>query len=203
MALDEVLLHFVTSPVLRVYRWSGPWVSFGYSQSLAQVSHQRPGQSLVRRWTGGGIVDHDGDWTFSLIVPRSVPFARRRPAESYCAVHEAVSQALADTGISSALAPTSSPTPAEACFRGQPAQFDVLATSGLKMCGGAQRRNHSGILHQGSLRHPELPPDFLLHFSARLSGDSTVFDLPHSVQVAASLLAEERYRSLAWTARIA
>ncbi len=94
MALDEALLETCARPVLRIYRWDGPAVSFGYSQSLAEVRRAFPELPLVRRWTGGGIVEHGRDWTFSLIVPAGEPFAAVRPAESYRQIHEVIAAAL-------------------------------------------------------------------------------------------------------------
>jgi lipoate-protein ligase A len=67
MALDEALLEYAERPMLRSYRWAGQAVSFGYSQSLAAVRERIPPLPSVRRWTGGGIVEHGGDWTFSAL----------------------------------------------------------------------------------------------------------------------------------------
>ena len=58
MALDEALLENTSGPVLRTYQWDAPAVSFGYSQSLSAVAAAHPDRPLVRRWTGGGIVEH-------------------------------------------------------------------------------------------------------------------------------------------------
>ena len=72
MAFDEALLEGMPrlgKPVLRFYGWVEPAASFGYFQKFAEVerlTHLRP---LVRRPTGGAIVTHDRDWTYSLVVP--------------------------------------------------------------------------------------------------------------------------------------
>jgi lipoate-protein ligase A len=58
MALDESLIESAERPLLRLYRWSGQAVSFGYSQSLATVRERFRSIPCVRRWTGGGIVEH-------------------------------------------------------------------------------------------------------------------------------------------------
>src|SRR5215212_7790516 len=77
MATDEVLLESaaeIGKPVLRFYCWNEPAATFGYSQRFADVSkltHLRP---LVRRPTGGGLVPHDADWTYSLVFPPNTPW---------------------------------------------------------------------------------------------------------------------------------
>ena len=200
MALDEVLLETVERPVLRVYRWREPWVSFGYSQSHEAVRRERPGSRLVRRWTGGGIVDHERDWTFALIVPRSDGFARLRPGESYCRVHEAVAAAL---GTATQLAAAGVAEKPGACFAGQPAQHDVLDAAGAKICGGAQRRTRAGILHQGSLQGTAVAADFGRELAERLSAAPGVFLPPEEVGKKCRTLAAAKYDSRAWTFRLA
>ena len=63
MALDEVLLRRAAGPLLRVYRWARPAVSFGYFGKVADAEAAWPGREMVRRWTGGGIVPHGADVT--------------------------------------------------------------------------------------------------------------------------------------------
>jgi lipoate-protein ligase A len=72
MAFDEVLLRQASRPLLRLYHWKTPCVTFGYFQEWKKVQAAFPERMLVRRWSGGGSVEHDGDITFSLIVPASV-----------------------------------------------------------------------------------------------------------------------------------
>src|SRR5512139_3782603 len=72
MACDEALLERVSlegSPALRCYGWSVPAATFGYFQRHADVSGLTPLRPLIRRPTGGGVVPHDADWTYSVAVP--------------------------------------------------------------------------------------------------------------------------------------
>src|SRR6266850_8317909 len=72
MALDEALLQAMPrlgKPVLRFYSWSEPAASFGYFQRYADAANAISLRPLVRRPTGGGMVPHDGDWTYSLVFP--------------------------------------------------------------------------------------------------------------------------------------
>src|SRR5207253_2699926 len=70
MAVDETLYLAAERPVLRSYRWARPSVSFGYFTPWKEVAMRYAGRDLVRRWTGGGIVEHGQDFTYSLVYPR-------------------------------------------------------------------------------------------------------------------------------------
>src|SRR4051794_27418435 len=94
MAVDEALLISATAPILRFYRWRGPALSFGYFGRLAEAEKQAGGREIVRRWTGGGIVLHADDLTYSIIVPRTHLSLLRSSLEVYSAVHEAMRRAL-------------------------------------------------------------------------------------------------------------
>ncbi len=72
MAADEALLESAPElgrPVLRFYGWKESAATFGYSQKYADMEKLTPLRPLVRRPTGGGLVPHDADWTYSLVVP--------------------------------------------------------------------------------------------------------------------------------------
>lgn len=202
MALDEALLAHVTLPILRTYTWEGDWVSFGYSQSHAAVSASAPGCGLVRRWTGGGIVPHRPDWTFALIVPRGSTLAQIRPITSYCQIHEAIAAALIQISVPSTLS-TTAPSGAQAsCFAGEPAQFDVMASSGTKLCGGAQRRTRHGFLHQGSLQQIDVPANFGESLALTLSSHYETFAPSGDTLALAETLTREKYASHSWTYRM-
>src|SRR5262245_2042754 len=99
MAIDEALLHAAQAPMLRVYRWTRPAVSFGYFGRWTEVERSWPQREAVRRWTGGGIVPHGDDVTYSLIVPRAHPFCTLGPLEGYRAIHEALAAAIGDVSL--------------------------------------------------------------------------------------------------------
>src|SRR5512133_2181915 len=85
MAFDETLLTgapFSETPVLRFYGWTQPAASFGYFQKYADVEALTDLRPLVRRPTGGGIVPHDRDWTYSVAVPAGHPWHELRAVES-------------------------------------------------------------------------------------------------------------------------
>jgi len=157
MAMDEALLETMPrlgQPVLRFYGWSEPAASFGYFQKFAEVerlTHLRP---LVRRPTGGGLVPHEADWTYSLVFPTSGDWYSLTAIESYRRAHEWLRAAFARLGVETELAPSSKKASAGQCFAGFE-KFDVL-WHGQKIAGAAQRRRRDGLLVQGSVQPPRL-----------------------------------------------
>jgi len=201
MALDEAILEAVDRPVFRIYRWSEPAVSFGYSQSLRMVAKMFPTRPLVRRWTGGGMVEHGQDWTFSLMVPRQEAAAEFRPAESYERIHHAIMKGLAAMGVAGRLAKCEDRSVGPACFVA-PALHDLLAEDGQKLCGGAQRRTRHGFLHQGSIQGVAVSEGFGSIVPTFLSREALRFRLQEETSKRAEVLAEEKYGSAEWRGKV-
>jgi lipoyl(octanoyl) transferase len=155
MAIDEVLLQSAAGrgvPVLRFYGWREPAASFGYFQRYADVERMTALRPLVRRPTGGGLVPHDADWTYSLVFPPAHQWYALKAIESYERLHDWVKKALIACGIAADLAQMARKTIPGQCFAG-PEQFDVV-WEGRKLAGAAQRRTRQGLLIQGSLQPP-------------------------------------------------
>jgi lipoate-protein ligase A len=156
MALDEALLRSVSKPTLRVYHWRNPWVTFGYFQEISKVHARFPDIPAVRRWTGGGMVQHGEDLTFSLILPNGAKLAEETPTALYHALHGMLAdQIRATLPVSVELAGSEDMRRGEACFQA-PAHDDLLINE-TKVLGGALRRSGGGVLYQGSLRVKEVP----------------------------------------------
>ena len=155
MAFDEALLEqsaAIGTPLLRLYSWSEPAATFGYSQRYADIAawtHLRP---LIRRPTGGGLVPHDADWTYSLVFPPSDPWYQLRAEESYRRVHDWISASFKALQVQAELSDCCDKPVLGRCFVGAE-KFDVLA-GGRKIAGAAQKRNKSGLLVQGSIQPP-------------------------------------------------
>lgn len=153
MALDEVLMNTAPelgAPVLRFYGWQQPAASFGYFQRIAEIertTHLRP---LVRRPTGGGLVPHDADWTYSLAFPPAHEWYQLRAEQSYERVHQWLQAAFGHLGIATELAPQARKDLPGQCFVGYE-KHDLLQ-GGRKLAGAAQRRTKHGLLIQGSLQ---------------------------------------------------
>ncbi len=152
MAVDEWLLETRARPLLRIYGWSGRWGSVGYFGKLDEARERMPGLEWVRRWTGGGTVDHSEDWTYSLIVPKGHVVAGLKGGESYRLIHEVLVRVLmAETGSASLSTAKGDGKGNGLCFE-NPVEYDVEDAGGGKLAGAAQRRGKSGLLHQGSVR---------------------------------------------------
>ena len=155
MALDEALLEAMPrlqKPVLRFYGWTEPAASFGYFQRYAEVERATLLRPLIRRPTGGGIVPHDKDWTYSLAFPPGHEWHSLKAEESYRRIHEWLQAAFAQLKVVSELAPACKKSTPGECFVGH-VKFDLL-WHGKKIAGAAQRRNKLGLLIQGSVQPP-------------------------------------------------
>ena len=179
MALDETLLNAALPfPCLRIYNWpagGAPFATFGYAQRYEAIRATLPEPFLknhcTRRLTGGGIVLHDEDMTFSVVFPlNGAPW---KPLETYRVFHAAIADALRMAGVETVLAPvTVAPAVADPdgepagegsqapvaeaasqCFL-EPVAFDLLDRAGNKVLGGALRHRRGHALYQGSLRLP-------------------------------------------------
>src|ERR1041385_7266689 len=153
MAMDETLLEAMPrllKPVLRFYSWTQEAASFGYFQKYSEIERMTHLRPLVRRPTGGGLVPHDADWTYSLAFPTGHPWYGLSARESYRLGHEWIKSAFEKAGIATELAPSSRRASPGQCFAGYE-QSDVL-WKGLKIAGAAQRRTRDGLLIQGSIQ---------------------------------------------------
>jgi lipoate-protein ligase A len=105
MAIDEALIEVATIPSIRFYRWNCPALSFGYFGKFSDVADYSAERDLVRRWTGGGIVFHGDDLTYSIVIPTDDPIFRESSMSIYAAIHAALCNALNIDGQRAELAP--------------------------------------------------------------------------------------------------
>lgn len=190
MACDEALLAMAEMPVLRVFRWSAPWISAGYFAPWKAAQATRPELPVCRRWTGGGAVVHEDDFTFALVAPRCEEWSRLRPDQSYRVLHAAVVQALRASGVDAELFDGAASGGAE-CFTG-PVRHDVMLGP-RKIAGGAQRRTKRGLLHQGSVQHDRLTGDFAGILAATLAKETPRWSPPSRFEESVSHLVREKY----------
>lgn len=153
MALDEALLLFgpmLQRPVLRFYGWSQSAATFGYFQKIRDVEPLTALRPLIRRTTGGGLVPHDNDWTYSLIFPPNDEWYHRPARESYRELHLWLQAVWRELGFPTELAAEPRNPGLGQCFAGAET-FDLLWQD-RKMAGAAQRRSKHGLLIQGSIQ---------------------------------------------------
>lgn len=204
MALDEALLEAVARlnfPVLRFYSWAEPAATFGYFQHHAEIAAWTPLRPLIRRPTGGGLVQHDADWTYSVAIPPSNPWYDLRATESYLRLHEWIVRALRAASIPAEIAAERRKELPGQCFVGAE-QFDVLL-QGRKIAGAAQRRNREGLLIQGSLQN--LPSNADLHlWQTRMIEDLPAHEryaVPEDLVARAKHLAGTKFSQAAYNQR--
>lgn len=212
MALDEALSKSKPAAfVLRFFRWKGAGATFGYAQRIREVERALPpgiGQAYTRRPTGGGIVPHLDDLTFSCVFPAE---GELNPTKIYRRLHTALLAGLRGAGLEAHLcAQGGSAAPqgergASQCFV-QPVALDILTETG-KILGGALRRDGVTVLYQGSLQLPDARGRAAELETAVSDALATTWSLqwercepPAEVQAAATAL-EARYRSAEWVRR--
>ncbi len=212
MAMDEALLLTAAGrelPILRFYRWEAPTtVSIGYVQRADAVP---PGYAFVRRPTGGGVVYHDHDFTYSVAVPDGHWLTGLDRTASYDWINRSVQQGLRSLRLAADLADQEIDHQVDrgsmVCFT-NPTKYDLLL-AGRKIAGSAQRRTREGILHQGSLHFGGPLPVARDQLAAALeAGFATVLNLelapfePGTDLLAfAEELAREKYASPLWNGR--
>ena len=196
MALDESLLRTAEKrgrPLLRIYSWERPAVTFGYFQKFpAQLASD---YEVVRRPTGGGVVYHVKDTTYTVVVPPGHSLHAMKTTDAYCALHKAVAAAF-ETQPLLHDADLHSPQGQYECFQ-KPVRGDVV-TDGRKLAGGAQRRSKSGMLHQGSIDARLSVGQLKRGFREALGIDFEDYELTDAERAVAEKLVVEKYATDAW-----
>jgi lipoate-protein ligase A len=158
MAVDEYL--FAASQkegatFLRFYRWERPTASLGYSQTAARAADldfcRANGIDIVRRMTGGKLVLHHRELTYSLASADADLFTDTL-RESYRRISLGLVRGLELMGLEAGLAPSSPPEYVRGtmpCFA-FPAR-DEVEIGGLKIVGSAQKRTGAAFLQHGSV----------------------------------------------------
>jgi lipoate-protein ligase A len=199
MAVDEALLSESSVPILRFYRWRRPSLSFGYFGVYADVASQSTEREIVRRWTGGGIVPHGEDLTYSVIIPRTNSFFARSSPEIYAVVHDAIRRALDANQIRASLMDRPAPRISDDCFAN--AVRADLMSDGRKIAGAAHRRARTGLLHQGSIQQRDLPDRFRRDFALTLCDRYDEKILSTELIERAIAIAAAKYGSVEWLQR--
>jgi lipoate-protein ligase A len=145
MALDHALMRRAArtgSGVIRVYAWSRPTLSFGRNEA----AFRRPNVDIVRRPTGGRMILHHRELTYSFTLP-----ATERPRATYDRLNSILAAALLRLGVTVTIVQRGEgvTTTAGPCFAA-PAPGE-LVHQGRKIAGSAQWREHGVVLQHGSI----------------------------------------------------
>ena len=201
MTIDEALLETASVPTIRFYRWRSPALSFGYFGKFSDVAIYAGERDLVRRWTGGGIVFHGDDLTYSIVIPPSDPVFEESSIAIYEKIHRALADALNEVG-ERAVASFSAATRAAVnpsgynCFA-NPARADVMM-DGRKIAGAAQRRTRRGLLQQGSIQGFAMNTDLAQRFAQALSANCSEFEITKAILMQAQEVAQQKYGTESW-----
>lgn len=153
MARDHALAAGLLpgTATVRFYRWKPATLSLGrnepFTAGYREFLRARPGIGVVRRPTGGRAVLHDGELTYSVVLPAR---GCGGPRQVYRRVNEGLVEGLrrleVDAGPASgrALPPDAGP-----CFL-EPAEGEVTIC-GRKVVGSAQVRIGQAVLQHGSV----------------------------------------------------
>jgi lipoyl(octanoyl) transferase len=206
MAIDEALLESAAAPSIRFYRWESPALSFGYFGRFADIADKASERDLVRRWTGGGIVFHGEDLTYSVVIPAGDPVFGKSSMSIYENVHRALGKALLEAGQRAIVAGVDDPGSRMnaagyngLCFA-NPVRADVTI-DGRKVAGAAQRRTRAGLLQQGSVQYVDLANGLAERFAQALSANCSERKIADEVLKRGQELAEQKYETDAWLRR--
>jgi lipoate-protein ligase A len=208
MAIDEALLDSATVPTIRFYRWHSPALSFGYFGKFSDVAIHAVERDLVRRWTGGGIVFHGDDLTYSIVIPASDPAFDGSSIALYEKIHRALADALNGVGGRAVVTGGADPggialskhaavnASGHNCFT-NPVRADVMM-DGRKIAGASQRRTRRGLLQQGSIQGIPTRSDLVQKFAQALSANCTQFVVNEQILRRAQELAQQKYGTESW-----
>ena len=155
MALDSGLMDRARQTgetVLRVYRWTRPTLSFGRHETVVghfdRVRLAAAGVDAVRRPTGGRVLLHDREVTYSVTAQIADDESLRM---SYARINALLITALRAIGARVEPAATSlARRPGGAPCFAEPAAGE-LVFDGRKLVGSAQVRDRGALLQHGSI----------------------------------------------------
>jgi len=163
MALDEALLNCFqrdpAKPVLRLYGWNPATLSVGRYQDAAAALKldlcEAEGVPVVRRMTGGGIIYHAAEVTYSVICAPEHLGGRTGVKDGFRKLCGFLLGTYERLGLDARFAVDVNPSEERLgertpfCFAGKE-EFDVVVND-RKIGGNAQRRLSGAILQHGSI----------------------------------------------------
>jgi lipoate---protein ligase len=171
MELDAALLSDLKDEkdaLLHLYDWDTDAATYGYfidpGNFLNLEGVKKNKLDLAKRPTGGGIVFHNCDLAFSVLVPATSPWFSSNPLDNYACVNNRVIWAIGQMIKAPAHLLPVEPIPLDEQCRSfcmaKPTKYDVMI-QGKKIGGAAQRKTRHGFLHQGSISIGLLPEAYL------------------------------------------
>ncbi len=155
MATDEALLKTYTNndlPILRLYTWDKDSLTIGISQDIDTYTFlDDKKEKIAKRITGGGILFHGHDLSYSLVIPTNL-LNGLNIKESYESICSFILKFYEKLGLNVCYAKDSQNielSKSEYCQVGFEA-YDILVND-KKIGGNAQRRTKKAIFQHGSI----------------------------------------------------
>jgi len=152
-------LNTKNSPILHLYEWKVPSISYGYfikpDRYLNILALKEKKIDFARRPTGGGIVFHIWDYAFSFLMPNGHSKFSINTLENYHFVNSIVLDALKSYLFKNNLDligqdfKVNDSDQVNFCMS-HPTKYDVVI-DGKKVAGASQRKTNKGYLHQGTI----------------------------------------------------
>jgi lipoate-protein ligase A len=161
MAIDEFLLGKVEReripPLLRLYSFEPSAITIGYHQDAAHGLDlervERDGIDVVRRFTGGRALLHEGELTYCIVARTDAPPFDAHLQAAYLRISEALARALrsigVDTGITGRRFPSGAHSFSKPCL--DSVSRHEITAEGRKIVASAQRRTKDSFLQHGSI----------------------------------------------------
>ncbi|MEX0961781.1 MAG: hypothetical protein WDZ28_02865 [Simkaniaceae bacterium] len=163
MELDKKLLEALKpddAPMLHFYDWERESATYGYfikyEQFIDTKKVLKKNIDICRRPTGGGILFHQFDLAFTVLIPAGYPGFSENTLKNYALVNRGVQEAVGSILKENEKAELLEADPQPLSDRcrhfcyAKPTIYDVMIGS-KKVAGAAQRRKKQGLLHQGSI----------------------------------------------------
>ena len=135
-------------PILHFYEWERPSATYGYF-----INYSTDLIDCARSPTGGGIVFHINDLSFSVLIPKKHRLFIRDTMKNYSFLHANVLQAIQSCSKNDLHLMKNNVEEIKKlqnfCFA-KPVQNDIMLLN-KKIAGGAIRKNSNGFLYQGSI----------------------------------------------------
>ncbi len=152
MAIDESLLTCKELPVFRLYSWEPNCFSIGRFQKIEAVKDwQIYGDNWAKRITGGGLLLHGFDVSYTVVIPIKL-LGKRSVKQSYEYICEFILNFYKNLGLNPNWAKNILPdslSHSSFCQEGfEP--YDIII-EGKKIGGNAQKRTKGFVLQHGSI----------------------------------------------------
>ncbi|MEF3279694.1 MAG: hypothetical protein K6357_01835 [Elusimicrobiota bacterium] len=214
MSCDEIFCETMPEKyILRFFNWAKNGITFGLSQRfsvvLKELNEIEQSLDITRRPTGGGLVIHKNDITFSFIFYSPEEF---NPLKTYEKLHTAITKEYLKNGIELNLLNSKTQNydinnNITNCFK-KPVEKDIMAGN-RKILGGAIRKFSDYILYQASLQMPDARENLMLHSKIIIKAFEKEFNLSFHEFILNDLYyhkitqkKQEKYSNQNWIKRI-